>query len=74
VPIPDPTKRKTRIILEGDVPSPIDPPSGCRFYTRCGYAQEICSEEDPEFVNVGDHHYVACHFRRSSDNRKAITH
>ncbi len=71
VPIPDPTKKKTRIILEGDVPSPVNPPSGCRFHTRCGYAQEICSAKDPEFVNIGDHHYVACHFRRFPDNRKA---
>ena len=74
VPIPDPTKRKERIILEGDVPSPINPPSGCRFHPRCGHAQNICSQEDPGFVDIGNHHYVACHFRRSSNARQPISH
>ena len=74
VPIPDPTRKKQRIILEGDVPSPINPPSGCRFHTRCRYAQEICSKEDPEFVDIGDNHFVACHFRKSLGNRKATVH
>ena len=49
VPIPDPTVTKKRIILEGDVPSPIDPPSGCHFHTRCMYKEKICEEEAPEF-------------------------
>ncbi|MEW5867384.1 MAG: dipeptide ABC transporter ATP-binding protein [Bacillota bacterium] len=74
VPIPDPTKKKQRIILEGDVPSPINPPSGCRFHTRCRYAQEICSKEDPKFIDIGDLHFVACHFRRSVPGRKAVLH
>ncbi|MDK2930737.1 MAG: peptide/nickel transport system ATP-binding protein [Bacillota bacterium] len=74
VPIPDPTRKKQRIILEGDVPSPINPPSGCRFHTRCRYAQDICSKEDPEFVDIGDNHFVACHFRKSLGNRKAMVH
>ncbi|NLG78483.1 MAG: dipeptide ABC transporter ATP-binding protein [Firmicutes bacterium] len=74
VPIPDPTRKKQRIILEGDVPSPINPPSGCRFHTRCRYAQDICSREDPEFVDIGDNHFVACHFRKSLGNRKAMVH
>ncbi|MBC7081924.1 MAG: dipeptide ABC transporter ATP-binding protein [Bacillota bacterium] len=74
VPIPDPTRKKQRIILEGDVPSPINPPSGCRFHTRCRYAQDICSIEDPAFVDIGDNHFVACHFRKSLGNRKAMVH
>ncbi len=74
VPIPDPTKKKQRIILEGDVPSPINPPSGCRFHTRCRYAQDICSKEDPEFIDIADDHFVACHFRKSLGNRKATVH
>jgi len=74
VPIPDPTKKKQRIILEGDVPSPINPPSGCRFHTRCRYAQDICSVEDPPFVDIGESHFVACHFRKSLGNRKAAVH
>src|SRR6266571_838521 len=64
VPIPDPAvegKRK-RIILTGDVPSPVNPPTGCRFHTRCWKAQEICSEVDPEFIEHETRHWAACHF------------
>src|SRR5437868_4957257 len=64
VPIPDPSvevKRK-RIILTGDVPSPVNPPTGCRFHTRCWKAQQICSEVDPEFIEHAPRHWAACHF------------
>ncbi|HEY8908936.1 MAG TPA: dipeptide ABC transporter ATP-binding protein [Desulfosporosinus sp.] len=61
IPVPDPTVKKDRIILKGDVPSPVNPPSGCRFHTRCPRAQGICMEQDPEFKDVGNGHYVACH-------------
>jgi oligopeptide transport system ATP-binding protein len=66
IPIPDPEKeaRRQRLILEGDVPSPANPPSGCRFHPRCSYATEICKEEDPAFRNLGSDsapHLVACH-------------
>ena len=63
VPIPDPTVKKKRIILQGDVPSPINPPSGCHFHTRCMYKEKICEEEAPEFKHIGGGHWVACHFR-----------
>ena len=64
IPIPDPDIQKTRkrIILAGDPPSPLDPPSGCRFHTRCPMAQEICSEKIPEFNEVQPGHFCACHF------------
>lgn len=66
IPIPDPEKeaKRKRLILEGSVPSPANPPSGCRFHPRCSYATEICSEVDPEFRNLGtdsQSHWVACH-------------
>ncbi|PGP34816.1 peptide ABC transporter substrate-binding protein [Bacillus cereus] len=61
VPIPDPTVKRERIILEGDIPSPANPPSGCRFHTRCPFATDICKQTVPEFRNVGEEHFVACH-------------
>jgi len=63
VPIPDPTLKKQRIVLEGDVPSPFKPPTGCRFHPRCSYSKPICAKEEPEFIDVGNEHYVACHLK-----------
>jgi oligopeptide transport system ATP-binding protein len=62
-PIANPRLRdKPKIILQGDVPSPINPPSGCYFHTRCPYAQPKCREEAPEYVKTGENQFVACHF------------
>jgi len=61
IPEPDPEIKKQRIVLEGDVPSPIDPPSGCRFHTRCNYCMDICKTIEPEIVDKGNEHFVACH-------------
>ena len=59
-PVPDPTRKAKRIVLQGDVPSPINPPSGCSFHPRCQFAKKICSEEEPQLIHDGDHG-IACH-------------
>jgi len=61
VPIPDPDLKRERIILEGDIPSPANPPKGCKFHTRCPLAKDICREQVPEYRDVGGGHFVACH-------------
>lgn len=63
IPVPDPkrSRKMQRIMLEGDVPSPLNPPSGCRFRTRCKYAMDICEVEDPEFREIEPGHWCACH-------------
>ncbi|MFC5589606.1 ABC transporter ATP-binding protein [Sporosarcina soli] len=62
VPIPDPTLKRERILLKGDIPSPANPPSGCTFHTRCPFAQSLCKEQVPEFKELRDGHFVACHY------------
>ncbi|MFP4267164.1 MAG: ABC transporter ATP-binding protein [Spirochaetaceae bacterium] len=64
IPIPNPKKERgrTHVILEGEVPSPVNPPSGCVFHTRCPLAEEICSQKEPEYREIEDRHYAACHF------------
>jgi oligopeptide transport system ATP-binding protein len=64
VPIPDPTIKRKRIMLQGDVPSPIRPPSGCHFHTRCPIAKKgVCDVERPTLKDSGNGHFVACHLR-----------
>jgi oligopeptide transport system ATP-binding protein len=73
IPIPDPEReaRRVRTPLSGDIPSPADPPSGCRFRTRCPLATEVCTLEDPEFHDLGGNgasHRVACHHIQNSED------
>jgi peptide/nickel transport system ATP-binding protein len=63
VPVPDPDFRRDRVILRGEVPSPVDPPKGCRFHTRCPYVMDRCRQEPPAFREVEPGHFVACHLR-----------
>ena len=61
VPVPDPESKRTKDVISGEIPSPVDPPSGCRFHTRCPYAHERCVNEQPALVEVEKNHFVACH-------------
>ena len=61
VPVPDPDVKMNRVILEGDIPSPANPPSGCKFHTRCSECMAVCKEKEPKLVEYEDGHYVACH-------------
>jgi oligopeptide/dipeptide ABC transporter ATP-binding protein len=61
IPIPDPRRKRQRIILTGEVPSPVNPPSGCRFHTRCPFAVERCKIEEPAFEEKTEGHFAACH-------------
>jgi oligopeptide/dipeptide ABC transporter ATP-binding protein len=75
VPIPDPdlSEQRKQIVLEGDVPSPIAPPSGCHFHTRCRYATEICAEQEPPLVAHGNEgHMAACHHPLSADRAATV--
>ncbi len=62
IPIPDPHMKRNRILLKGDVPSPIDPPKGCSFNTRCPKKKDVCEQVEPVLKKAGDGHYVSCHF------------
>jgi oligopeptide transport system ATP-binding protein len=66
VPVPKPSRKKQRIILEGDVPTPISPPPGCKFHTRCAHVRDICRHESPELTDLGNYHQVACFFCKSN--------
>jgi len=64
VPVPDPTARKSKVTITGEIPSPMDLPPGCTFRPRCLYAMEICERDEPELVDVVDNHKVACHLMK----------
>ena len=68
VPNPDPTSKMERIKLEGDIPSPANPPKGCRFHTRCPYAKEVCKHDPPEYRSYGNEHFAACHLLEEQRN------
>jgi len=61
VPVPDPKSKRTKLTVKGEIPSPVNPPSGCRFHTRCSIAEEVCHQKEPELIKVGKEHHVACH-------------
>ena len=59
--IPKLNRKRERVILTGGVPSPIDPPSGCRFHTRCRFREDVCTQQEPPLIDIGGGHFVACH-------------
>jgi len=61
IPVPDPTLKRKRVMLTGEVPSPVNPPSGCRFHPRCDSAMQVCQTQEPKLIDVGNEHMVACH-------------
>jgi peptide/nickel transport system ATP-binding protein/oligopeptide transport system ATP-binding protein len=65
IPIPEPDLKRERTVLTGDVPSPLHPPEGCRFHTRCPAAMDICSQQEPPLIDLGKGHYAACHLRQA---------
>ena len=75
LPIPDPKVNAARepLVLEGDLPSPANPPAACRFHTRCPYATEICSEVEPELVHYGGDHWAACHHPLNREHPDAVS-
>ena len=72
-PVPDPGLKRDRIILEGDIPSPLGSLSGCRFHTRCAYARDECARSEPELQDTGNGHFVACHFWREIGVPRAVS-
>jgi len=72
VPVANPAARKQRRVLEGDVPSPIAPPPGCRFHTRCPYVEERCKREEPPLKEISPRQWVACHLRQPGATRVPV--
>jgi peptide/nickel transport system ATP-binding protein/oligopeptide transport system ATP-binding protein len=73
IPMPDPTLKRERLILKGDVPSPLNPPSGCRFHPRCPLAIDICSQVEPPLIDLGGGHLAACHLRQPTPPSAGLT-
>jgi peptide/nickel transport system ATP-binding protein len=73
VPTPDPESRRTEVVVKGEIPSPVNPPKGCRFHTRCpAYIGDICRTTEPPIVEAGKDHYVACHLYSTTKSKEAI--
>ncbi|MBO5327642.1 MAG: dipeptide ABC transporter ATP-binding protein [Clostridia bacterium] len=73
VPVPDPHVKMNRIILKGDIPSPINPPKGCKFHTRCEHCMKVCEYVNPEYKEIEPGHFCACHLYNSEEEQKTLT-
>jgi oligopeptide/dipeptide ABC transporter ATP-binding protein len=74
IPVVDPQTKRKKIVLEGEMPSPMNPPSGCRFHTRCSFKEKICEKTEPQIIDLGEGHRVACHLYAAEDKRVVIRH
>ena len=72
IPVPDPDYRMNRIILEGSIPSPANPPSGCKFHTRCRKCMELCKYVQPDFAELESEHFCACHLYNSPERNREL--
>ena len=74
IPVVDPQTKRKKVVLEGEMPSPMNPPSGCRFHTRCSFKEKICEKTEPQIIDLGEGHRVACHLYAAEDKRVVIRH
>ena len=72
IPIPDPDYKMDRVVLQGSIPSPANPPSGCKFHTRCNECMEICKHFAPEFIEVEPEHYCSCHLYNTPERNAEL--
>ena len=72
IPVPDPDYKMDRVVLEGSIPSPANPPAGCKFHTRCSQCMEVCKHFAPDFIELEEDHFCACHLYNSPERKAEL--